>query len=538
VVEELDQEKTQLTEQLSLKENVVEELDQDRINLRNELEISKNELEIIKSSKIFKLTRLFGSRIDNLSKKKQKALGVKPLVKTSVEIIKTEGIKSFVNKASDKIKRREFSVLSPELYQPVPVKSTSQKLKHENIDEPIIYEPKFSVSVTIPTNSSVLHLQPLIDSIVSQKGTSGIEIILVNSGTYSLDELKSERVKIITISPNEFNHGRSRSLGANNSSNNYVAFFTDDAIPLNDHLLYDMCKIISQDPKIAVCTGRQIPRSDCDLMYSYSLNHFYEFLGLTEDRIVRCDNFDNLDKDEKRRVCQIDDVCSCYKKEIFDKFKYNTIPYAEDLDMGIRLIKNGYKIAQLFSNGVIHSHNREASYYVKRQFIESKILSPLLGYPMINYKKIGITSLEQLMSNLFQLYNSISLSLDSLNITSSDYDDFFIKFKHNLYSPREDMPKSYDFSLNTLFEKFETSKNNSQSDFLISQYVAAIEPFENFLKKTFPDSEYIKNDIYSVFYKIFGSVIGNSVGMYVYYAKQTKLTDKLLPKVEDILGGI
>ena len=38
-----------------------------------------------------------------------------------------------------------------------------------------------------------------------------------------------------------------------------------------DHLLHDMCKIISQDPKTAACTVRQIPRSDCDLMYSYSL---------------------------------------------------------------------------------------------------------------------------------------------------------------------------------------------------------------------------------------------------------------------------
>lgn len=44
--------------------------------------------------------------------------------------------------------------------------------------------------------------------------------------------------------------------------------------------------------------------------------------------------------------------------------------YAEDLDLGIRLIQDGYRVAMLASVKVIHSHNRPAYYYLKRSFVD------------------------------------------------------------------------------------------------------------------------------------------------------------------------
>lgn len=44
--------------------------------------------------------------------------------------------------------------------------------------------------------------------------------------------------------------------------------------------------------------------------------------------------------------------------------------YAEDLDLGIRLIQDGYRVAMLASVKVIHSHNRPAYYFLKRSFVD------------------------------------------------------------------------------------------------------------------------------------------------------------------------
>ncbi len=532
----LSEENTRLDKEIVEKEKILKEFDQDRNNLRIELESNQSELEAIKSSKIFKIARFAGSKLDKVSKKKQKALGVTPIIKTSVEIIKTEGVNSFVTKASDKIKRKEFSILSPELYQPIPVNTKTKKLIHEDLDIKVIYEPQFSISVIIPTNSTEEKLQPLLENIFSQKGVSDLEIIIINSSNENLENLSSDTVKIVNIPSSQFNHGSSRTLGAEKANNDYLTFFTDDAIPINDHLLYDMCKIISKDPKIAAATVRQIPQSNCDLMYSYSLDYFYNFLGLDDDRIVYCDNLEELDKDEKRRICQIDDVCSCFKKNIFDQFKYKSIPYAEDLDIGVRLIEKGYKIAQLFSNGVIHSHNREASYYVKRQFIESQVLSPILGYPTVNFKNIGISSIENLISNFYMLYRSISKSLDLTNEKSSV--KFFKNFTENLHSQNSQEPKSHDSSLDDLFNQFGILKNNNEVKFGVNQFIAAIEPFEKFLRKTYHENYLIKNDVSSTLYKIFGSVLGNSLGAYIYNARQNNKDKNEFLKIEKILGGI
>ncbi len=48
------------------------------------------------------------------------------------------------------------------------------------------------------------------------------------------------------------------------------------------------------------------------------------------------------------------------------------------LDLGIRLIKDGYKLAFLSSVAVIHSHNRPAFYYLKRGYVDILFLDKIL----------------------------------------------------------------------------------------------------------------------------------------------------------------
>ncbi len=471
--------------------------------------------------------------------------GIKPLMESSAHIIKTEGISSLVTHAKEKINRREFAALSPQLYKTIPQPLESDKGEKEAVsyvesdEEKEIYSSKFKASVVIPTNSSDYSLRRLIDKINLQKGIEDLEVIIVNSGSSDLKSLgEIPNVKILQIDSKDFNHGKSRNIGAANASHDYVIFLTDDAIPATNHLFYDMCKVLSGNPKVAVATARQIPRSDCDLMSSYSLKYFYDFLELNNDRVTSCKDFDKLTPSEKRRVAQIDDVCSCYKHDLLLKYGFKEIQYAEDLDIGIRLVRDGYKIAQLFSNGVIHSHSRPASYYLKRQFVETKVLSTLLGYELPDFKKFGILDSKKFMDNAYSLYNSIGLSIDFIkenpkNEISVIFD--LLSKKIPEFCDSKIKSKSSDSSLEKIFENIHVNDSlaKSKENFLLTPYLLSLHPFKNFLSHS--NLMNTDEDFFNSLYKIFGSVVGNSLGSFLIYSKKYNLNDYDLKNIEKLL---
>jgi len=65
-------------------------------------------------------------------------------------------------------------------------------------------------------------------------------------------------------------------------------------------------------------------------------------------------------------------------KRLFDQYQFQTA-YGEDLDLGIRLLKDGYQILFSPDHKVIHSHNRSAYYYLKRSFVETCAFQSILG---------------------------------------------------------------------------------------------------------------------------------------------------------------
>ena len=67
---------------------------------------------------------------------------------------------------------------------------------------------------------------------------------------------------------------------------------------------------------------------------------------------------------------QLSDVTCLIRKDIFMNYKYR-FDYAEDLDLGLRLIKDGHKIGLLGQTKVIHSHERPPYYHLKRGFVDN-----------------------------------------------------------------------------------------------------------------------------------------------------------------------
>jgi len=234
------------------------------------------------------------------------------------------------------------------------------------------------VSIIIPTKNAGKEFNFLLKMLTNQKGFKEIEIVIVDSGSTdnTLEIAKSYNAKIVEILPEEFSHSFARNLGAKNATGDYFLFTVQDALPPTKTWLNKlMTTIKTEDVIVASCA--ELPREDADLFYRVKSWNHYKFLEVNQkDRILSMPadpNHINL-----RKNGQISDLACLISAKLFLKYKYR-LSYAEDLDLGIRLIKDGKRIAFLGTMRIIHSHNRPAFYLIKRGYVDNLFLSDIFS---------------------------------------------------------------------------------------------------------------------------------------------------------------
>jgi glycosyltransferase involved in cell wall biosynthesis len=237
-----------------------------------------------------------------------------------------------------------------------------------------------TVSVVIPTMNAGLDFEVVIKKIVCQKGVPSLEVIIADSGSIdqTVDIAEQYGVKVIRIKKEEFSHSKTRNQAAKLATGKYLIFTVQDAYMMSEYTVYDLVNLLKTS-RAAAGSGRQVPRADADLFASWQISEFVNMISPDQKNMVVAVNkktFVKLPLEKQRALCTIDDVLSIYETETFRTMGgYDeSLGYGEDLEMGKRLIENGYKIAFLFSNGVIHSHSRPAAYVLKRYYTDSKFL--------------------------------------------------------------------------------------------------------------------------------------------------------------------
>ena len=259
--------------------------------------------------------------------------------------------------------------------------------------EPVIVKPiiegddvpkeEVTVSVVIPTKNGGEDFRRVLATIANQKGFRKVETIVVDSGSTDKTVELAEQfgAKIIKILPEEFSHSYARNLGASYASGEYLLFTVQDALPPSDSWLYELFSVIKSNDVVAVSCA-EFPWESADLFYRAITWNHYRFLEVDrEDRIMRYAGSE--DHVTLRKNGQLSDLACLISKDVFTKYKYKT-DYGEDLDLGLRLIKDGYEIAFLGSTRIIHSHNRPAFYYLKRGYVENVFLPRIFpDYPTV-----------------------------------------------------------------------------------------------------------------------------------------------------------
>lgn len=232
-----------------------------------------------------------------------------------------------------------------------------------------------SVSIVIPTLNAGAEFLALLRKLQTQRGVRQIELLVLDSGSKdgTVAAAQAAGARVQAVAQGDFSHSGTRNRGAELATGTHVLFMVQDAYPIGDWWLHGLLRYLldHQDQGLVALSCTEYCRDDSDMMYECNIATYYRFLGCKEsDRMAQ---LAGQGHESLRTMGQLSDIACLIARDRFLQYRYRG-EFAEDLDLGVRLIQDGYRIAMLASVKVIHSHNRPALYYLKRSFVDIEFL--------------------------------------------------------------------------------------------------------------------------------------------------------------------
>jgi rhamnosyltransferase len=247
------------------------------------------------------------------------------------------------------------------------------------------------VSVLLLTRNGRATLPRVLASLRSQSAPFPFEIVAVDSGSDdgTRELLAGEADRLVEIGPGEFNHGTTRNLGVEACRGDCVVLLVQDAEPASaDWLARLVAPLASEDAvpgpqgrrNLAGTYGRQVPRSDAPGVVRAYLARYAACSSVPRRQtIAGRDAYDSLSPAERLDLCTFDNVCSCIRRDVWKRHPFRAAAIAEDLAWANEVLLEGYDLAYVPDAAVVHSHDRPASYELRRTYLVHQQLRRLFG---------------------------------------------------------------------------------------------------------------------------------------------------------------
>lgn len=208
---------------------------------------------------------------------------------------------------------------------------------------------KIDASIIIPARNEEANIGACLDALFKQDTAYKFEVIVIDSGSTdkTVERVKHfPAVKLIAIKAQDFGHGKTRNLGAEQAGGNYLVFLNADALPADESWLNPLIRVLKKDKKAAGVYSRQIPKHDCHLYMVRDMLKAMPAQGFTRSK------YENLD-------FMIFSTVSCaVRRETWREYPFDDrIIIAEDQEWARRILNKGFKIVYEPASAVYHSHN-------------------------------------------------------------------------------------------------------------------------------------------------------------------------------------
>lgn len=269
-----------------------------------------------------------------------------------------------------------------------------------------------NVSIVIPVKNGDKRLDLLLKAVFSQEIDSGFEVIIVDScsNDKTLDIIRQYPVKLYQVKPDEFNHGLTRNFGITKAQGKYVVLMTQDAVPYDSSWLAQLVNAMSSDENIAGVYSRQVPFQDTDaLTQMIQARSFASENVKREARINNYAEYNALLPKEKHRFCNFDNVSSCIRKAVWEKYQFPKTEFGEDIEWAKVVLAKGYQINYEPGSTVYHSHDFSIQDWYSRNRVNSNKLAALFGVRIIdNVFKLAAFFIIYTLRDIFYIFRNKS----------------------------------------------------------------------------------------------------------------------------------
>ena len=240
------------------------------------------------------------------------------------------------------------------------------------------------ISLIVPTLNAGQYIEPLLQRLKLQTVPID-EIVVIDSESDDDTVAKAQKfdgVKTMTVLRKDFNHGGTRDLAIQQTTGDIILCITQDALPCDEFYVERLIAPFAEDEKIAMASGRQVPRPDANPIEKLTREFNYPEICFTRSK----EDIPRLGV----KTFFASDCCSAYRRSAyeaiggFDKH----ILINEDMKIAAQFIYAGYKIAYVGTAGVWHSHN----YTLKQQYIRNFDVSAFMTMHPELFANISATS--------------------------------------------------------------------------------------------------------------------------------------------------
>jgi rhamnosyltransferase len=242
------------------------------------------------------------------------------------------------------------------------------------------------VAIVIPTLNGGDDLGSALLAIRRQEGPFRPHVVAVDSGSTdgTLQVLEAHGATVLAVPPGQFNHGETRNLALRAVKTEFAVLTVQDAIPAAAGWLAALVAPLQRDPTLAATWARQQPRATASRLTSFYLANWAgaQASGRTVGPIASS-QFAALTPGERHLLCAFDNVCACVRMSVWRQHPFPRTRIAEDLEWALTVLQSGHRLAHVPEAVVIHSHDRPASYELRRTYAVHQRLQSLFGLATI-----------------------------------------------------------------------------------------------------------------------------------------------------------
>lgn len=211
------------------------------------------------------------------------------------------------------------------------------------------------VSVVIPIKNEAHKLAACLEGILAQS-VEVEKIVVIDSG--STDGSRSiakrfDRVQLLEIPAEEFNHGETRNLGVRECDTEFIVMTVGDARPVDDRWLLELLAPMT-DPDVMAVSGMQV------VEHSVATNPVEWFKPVSEPATsyfqYSSEELESLLPRQLQSAASIDDVSALYRRRALLELPFRNVTYGEDICWGVDALKAGYKLAFNPAGRIYHYH--------------------------------------------------------------------------------------------------------------------------------------------------------------------------------------